>query len=206
GFVDPNSNEPIIDTDDWNDWVSTLFHAPMRDPGLQERAKEKFFGHDDFRHDEVVAMYVYSAGWMNDNDYVDWDTVSIPTFDGDGIGSQPLANYWGIASTSEHPNEAMRVIKYLTGEEFQSHWSKEGRMSSLQSDEVQSLLYENTESIKDKNIENAIFTNTHAEQRVITAFDEIVLEGPLGQEILPEIVRGNIDVNQGLRKAMDSAK
>lgn len=216
GFVDPETNEPIIDTDEWNSYISKMFHEPYRDPGVRDRAKEKFFGHPDFRNDEVVGMYVYTTGWLMESNSLppEWDVVSVPTFDGDGIGQQPLAKYWGLASTSKNEDAAMRVIKYLMSEEYQTYWSKEGDMSSLKSQAVQDTLYENLEDeLGDKNIENAIFTNDYAEQREVTAFDETVIEGTSGdtvdglvKEYITSIVRGNSDVNQALRSAQDSVR
>lgn len=207
GFVDPETNEPIVDTPEWNKFVSTLFKEPMNNPGLQDRAKEKYFGHDDYKNDDVVGMYVYSTGWLRNYQAElppDWDIVSVPTFDGDGVGVQPYADYWGLASTSQNKDAAMRVIKYITGEEFQTHFSQQGHMTPLKSEAVRDVHYENVEGLDEYNIES-IFYNELAPQREITGLDEIVLEGPLHSDVLPEVVRGNMDVNSGLQLAQDNA-
>lgn len=207
GFVDPDTNEPTVNTPEWNDFLSKLFREPMQSPGIQDRAKEKYFGHDDYRNDDVVGMYVYSTGWLRNYNAElpsDWEIVSVPTFDGDGIGVQPYADYWGLASTSGNKDAAMRVIKYVTGEEFQTHFSQQGYMTPLKSQSVRDEHYADIEGLDQYNLD-AIFYNDLAPQRPITAFDEVVLEGPLHKDVIPEIVRGNMDVNSGLQLAHDNA-
>lgn len=207
-FVDPDTREPLLDSDDWHEWISKLFYEPMRNPGLQERAREEYFGHDDFRSDDVVGMYVYTTGWIRNHQSElpsDWNIVSVPTFDHDGVGVQPYAEYFGLASTSSSPDAAMRVLKYLTDEEFQTEFSRNGFMTPLKSQTVRDELYANIEGLDDKNIQS-IFYNDLAPQRNITTFDEIVLEGPLHEEILTSLVRGLAEVNEAMQKAMDISR
>lgn len=207
GFVDPDTHEPALMTKEWNDWATKLFQEPMQDPGLQERAREQYFGHDDFRNTDVVGMYVFTTGWFRQNMFLppDWDVAAIPTFDGDGIGAQPYADYFALASTSETPDAAMRVLKYLTSEEFQTYFSRRGFITPLKSQEVRDVLYEDVDGLDGINIP-AIFYNELAPQRPLTAYDNLVIDGPLSSEAIPEIVRGNLDVNSALRKAQDAAK
>lgn len=208
GFVDPETNEPTVNTEGWNEFITKLFLEPMQNPGIQDRARDKYFGHDDYRNDDVVGMYVYSTGWLRNYNAElppDWEIVAVPTFDGDGVGVQPYADYWGLASTSGNKDAAMRVIKYITGEEFQTYFSKRGFMTPLKSQAVREVQYADVEGLDQYNL-GAIYYNELAPQRPITAFDEVVLEGPLHQDVLPEIVRGHMDVNTGLQMAHDYAK
>lgn len=206
-FVDPDTHEPALDTAEWNEWLSKLFSEPMQNPGLQERAHEQFFGHDDFRNADVLGMYVFTSGWFRESHFMppDWDVVAIPTFDGDGIGGQPYPDYFSLASTSENPDAAMRVIKYLAGEEFQTYFSKRGFITPLKSQAVRDVLYDDVDGLDGINIP-AIFYNELADVRPLTPYDGLVASETLAEEAIPEVVRGNLDVNSALRQAQDSAR
>lgn len=206
GVADPQTNEPTLDTPEWNDWVTKMFSDPMQNPGLQDRAKETYFGHDDYRNADVLGMYVFTTGWLREPQFMppDWDVVAMPTFAGDGIGAQPYANNFALASTSENPDAAMRVIKYLTSEEFQTFFSRQGFITPLKSEKVRDVLFDDLEGLDGINIE-AVFYNELAPQRPLTPFDGLIIDD-LHENILPDIVRGNTDVNTGLNQAQDNAK
>lgn len=206
-FIDPDTQETVIDDDGWYEWVDTLFSQPMQNAGLQEAAKEQYFGHDDFRNDEQVAMYTYQTVWIRQHQtqvagLADWDLVAVPTFDGDGVGTQPYGQYIALSSISEEPDAAMQVIKYLTGEEFQSYMSRSGFITPLKSTAVRDL-YMADNGLEDKNID-AIFYNELAPSHTVSEFDRVVID-TMHHEVLTDVVRGLGDVNSSLRKGKEMA-
>src|SRR5690625_7231967 len=126
----------------------------------------------------------------------DWDVVAMPTFAGDGIGAQPYANNFALASTSENPDAAMRVIKYLTSEEFQTFFSRQGFITPLKSEKVRDVLFDDLEGLDGINIE-AVFYNELAPQRPLTPFDGLIIDD-LHENILPDIEIGRASCREGV--------
>lgn len=70
-----------------------------------------------------------------------FDFVSMPTFkDLPGVGEQSYPTYISIPNISKNKDAAMKVVKFLTSDEFQTEISKKGNMTSLKNPAIQKLM------------------------------------------------------------------
>ncbi|WP_339319508.1 extracellular solute-binding protein [Paenibacillus sp. FSL R10-2734] len=208
GFVDPATNKATVNNDQWKFIYDNIFYKLSRDPGVQQRASEKFYGHDDFNKEFLVGMYVFTSGWMNSANSslaMDWDIASVPEFkEYPGLNTQPYATYVGITSTSKHQEVAAEIAKYLVSEEYQTIMSKRGYITPLTTQAVRDVAFADYEFAKTKNIQ-ALYHGKPAPQRTMTEYDEIVLEQAMYTGgVIPEIVKGKMDVNTALRQAEEN--
>ena len=210
GFVDPETNTATLNNEGWKLFFEKLFYNPTREPGLQARAKEKFFQHADFNRDYVIAMYVYTYGWISTHQTSlppNWGVVSVPTFEKGGPGVQAYAQYVAMTSTSDNKDEVTLIMKYLTSPEYQAKKIRQGSVTVLKDKSVQEQIYADFPELADKQREiyEAIFYNPLAPSRQYHQLDEIVIEGAFYDDVIPEIVRGNMDMNTALVTAEEIA-
>lgn len=207
GFVDPETNKATVDNDQWKFIFDNIFYKLSRDPGVQQRALEKFYSHDDFTKDSVIAMYVYTSGWMNSDDTLppDWDIASVPEFkEYPGLNTQTYATYIGISATSKQQDAAAEILKYLTSEEYQTIMSKRGFITPLLTQSVRDAAFTDYEFAKTKNIQ-ALYHGKPAPSRTMTQYDELVIEDAFQTDAIPKIVRNQLDVNTALRQAQENS-
>ncbi|MFD2114965.1 ABC transporter substrate-binding protein [Paenibacillus yanchengensis] len=207
-FVDPETNKATVNNDDWKFIFEKIFYNFSRDPGVQQKATERWLAHGDFIKDFTMGMYVYTTVWMNDAENslpFNWDVVSVPTFEEyAGLSTQPLANFVGVSATSKKQDTAMQVVKYLVSEEYQTIISKKGMVTPLKTQSVRDAAFEDYEFADSKNVD-AVYYGTPAPGRKITRYDELVIEEAFALDAIVEIVRGKLDVNTALRQAEEKA-
>lgn len=208
GFVDPETNKATVNNDQWKFIFEKIFYNFTRDPGIQKRATDDWFAHVDFNRDFVIGMYVYTSGWMQDaesNLAMDWDIASVPTFkDMPEVNTQPYATYVGISALSKNQDASMQVLKYLISEEYQTTMSKKGMITPLKTQAVRDAAFADYPFASEKNIQ-ALFYGKPAPSRVLTQYDELVIEDAFDQEAVKQIAMGNLDVNTALRQAEENA-
>src|SRR5699024_2757086 len=74
---------------------------------------------------------------------MNWDIAAMPTFEElPGVGPQPNANNIGITSVSKNKDAAMQVVKFLTGEKYQTIMTRKGKITPLVNDEIRSQIGE----------------------------------------------------------------
>ncbi|MFD2118088.1 extracellular solute-binding protein [Paenibacillus yanchengensis] len=206
-FVDPVTNKATVNNEQWKFVFDQIFYNFSRDPGMQERARQSWLGHGDFNKDFVIAMYVYSSGWMNTHESslaMNWDIASVPVFpEHPDLNTQPYANYVGITATSKQKDTAMQIVKYIVSEPYQTLMSKRGMITPLLTQSVRDAAFADY-PFADKNIQ-ALYFGKPAAGRVMTQFDEIVIEDALANDVIMEIVKGQMDVNTALRRAEETA-
>jgi len=208
GFVDPETNKATVNNDQWKFIFENVFYDFTRDPGVQKRATEDWLAHVDFNRDFIIGMYIYTSGWMQDAESslaMDWDIAAVPTFkDMPGVNTQPNATYAGISALSKNQDAAMEVLKYLISEEYQTIMSKKGMITPLTTQSVRDVAFSDYPFASEKNID-ALYYGKPAPSRVLTQFDEIVIEDAFDKDAVRQIAMGNLDVNTALRRAEENA-
>jgi multiple sugar transport system substrate-binding protein len=110
-----------------------------------------------------------------------WDMVTVPTFP-EAPKSAPFLNYRlaAVAPTSEHKEDAFKVIAYLNSDEVQTKLVRDGYVTSLNNPEIQKQFAANLPELKDKNLQ-AIFKNVQADpfqsQYLESSVEKIILGG-----------------------------
>ncbi|MCA0757189.1 extracellular solute-binding protein [Paenibacillus sp. N4] len=208
GLVDPETNKATVNNDQWKFIFDNIFYNFTRDPGFQQRANKEWLSHADFNKNFVVGMYIYQSGWMMSADTSlpeNWDIAAVPTFkEYPDINTQTYATYAGISATSKQQDLAMEVLKYLISEEYQTLISKRGMITPLLSQAVRDAAFADYPFADSKNIQ-ALYYGTPAKGRVMTQFDELVIEESFDADIVREIAKGKLDVNSALRRAEETA-
>lgn len=208
GLVDPETNKATVNNDEWKFIFDNIFYKFSRDPGFQRSANEDWLSHGDFNKDFLIGMYVYTSVWMHAADTslaMNWDIAAVPTFkELPGINTQTYATYAGITATSKNQDVAMEILKYLVSEEYQTIMSKRGMITPLTTQSVRDVAFADYSFADSKNIK-ALYYGKPAKGRVITEFDELVIEEAFDKDIVREIAKGKLDVNTALRRAEETA-
>jgi len=132
---------------------------------------------------------------------MDWDMVSIPKYkEMPNYGTQAYPNYICTSNTSKEKEASMKVLDYLTSEEFQTKLSRAGTVSSLSTESVKKAL--GAEFPKKVNW-RAVYYSPFAPSPAKGSYENLA-EKALSNRI-PAIVTGEMDVNTALRTAQDEA-
>ncbi|MDB5084157.1 MAG: hypothetical protein JWN30_1043 [Bacilli bacterium] len=207
-FVDPKTGQAAIDNDKWRKFIQNVWVAPAEVSGYRDVMKiykDTIPYKDAFIKDKNLAMFAYLTNYLGNlqGAGLNWDMVSLPTFsDNSGTGSQAYPTYFGITSTSNNKDAAMEVLKYLTSEEYQMDWSKQGVISVLNNDAIKKSLGQDS-PYKGKNF-SAMVTNKLAPIAVLTDADNIT-EQVVEKQVLNQVASGSTDINSALRSAQDEA-
>lgn len=203
--ADVETHKPTINTDErWKTFIQTLFLNPPVVKAFNELGKVPNWA--NFSQDQNLAMITYSASvplaLQDDITPLDWDMVSIPMFpDLPNIGTQSTPVYFGVTSFSEHKDEAVQVIKFLTSIEYMSEVSKGGRLMASTAPEVVNVL--GTESpFPDKNW-GAITYYPFAPLADKGVYSAKVLS--VYNSHIPSIISQEVDLNTALRTMEEEA-
>lgn len=137
----------------------------------------------------------------------DWDVVSYPVHsDRPGVGPMFDAQVYYVSKTSEHPEEAFRVIHYMTSsEETQTSVAKSAKARpSINMDQgtLNSIFGADFPVLKEKNIAG-VFKTTPSPRNIATEYDSIA--GAAIRRAFSDYVQGTDDVNTVLRMAEEQA-
>lgn len=97
----------------------------------------------------------------------------------------------------------MKIIQFLTSDEYQLALSKQGFLTSLNDSDIRNAIGQDT-AAKDKNLQ-AIYYHSFAPSGQITKYDEYVIEQGIDDVALRELVAGKTDINTMLRQAEEWA-
>lgn len=120
-ILDPETHEPILSkSDKWRrglEAIERIYNIPGNLPEGMD--PESFFHGGYFGGEKRLAMSpTWFSGYLVNDEGLDWDVVTYPVWD-DQPNQAPLtgSQWMGVASTSENPTEAFRVLTYLLSEE-----------------------------------------------------------------------------------------
>ncbi|WP_179136153.1 ABC transporter substrate-binding protein [Paenibacillus sp. 32352] len=205
--VDASSKKATLETDAWKKLVQETLMKPMQSEGygpVLEDLKKQWYKIpyiDEFSKARNVAMFSFMYGDYDWTREMNWDVTALPTFkDAPKVGSQSYPTYMFITSTSEHKDEAMEVVKLFISDEYQTQFSKSGGITILKNDAIKQVFGQDT-TMKDKNIKNAVFSNTFAPAAAKTRYDTFVEDAIRGQ--ITDLLLGKTDVNTVLRNGQE---
>ncbi|WP_028552613.1 ABC transporter substrate-binding protein [Paenibacillus sp. UNC451MF] len=206
-FVDLKTEKSLINNEKWKKTIETVYERFARIQGMEGKFEAGWPGSDVFYKNKDVAMYLTDSDMhqgVKELDQMKWDMVSVPSFsDAPGIGTQIMYTYLGIPSFSNHKDESMKIIQYLTSDEYQLSLSKQGFLTALNKPEIQQAIGQDTKD-KDKNLK-AIYYNKAAPSGSITKYDEYVIEDGIDNVALRELINNKTDLNTMIRKAEELA-
>jgi multiple sugar transport system substrate-binding protein len=134
---------------------------------------------------------------------LNWDMVSIPIFSQSmKTGTQATPVYFGVASFSEHKEEAARAVEYFSSIEFSVANSKAGVLMASTAPEVVKALGTET-AFPDKNWK-AIRYYPFAPLSPKAIYSTEVLNA-YNKNVVP-LVAGQVDLNTALRTMEEAAQ
>ncbi|WP_179136080.1 ABC transporter substrate-binding protein [Paenibacillus sp. 32352] len=206
-FVDMETEKALIDNDKWKKTIETVFERFSAIEGMEGKFGAQWPGSDVFYKNKDVAMYLTDSDMhqgVKEMRDMKWDMVSVPSFsDAPRVGPQIMYTYLGIPAFSKHKDESMKIIQYLTSDEFQMELSKQGFLTALNNPDIQNVIGQETAD-KDKNLK-AIYYNPFAPSGPTTKYDEYVIEDGIDKVALRELVNKKLDINTMVRKAEELA-
>lgn len=218
-FLDPSTDKAAVMADDrWRKLYEAYYITPSSDQSFRsamqgdESLKGRLPYKDPFLKDRTLATFAYLSDldWAASVEGVNWDIVSLPTFSElPNVGSQAYPFYWGVTAQSEHKDEAMQVIKFLTDREYQTQQVRSGTMTTLKDEEIKKQFGQDSK-YKDKNL-SAVFYNEYAAMPVKSMY-EAIAQKPY-EDGIHEAASGMTDVNtlfrnieESVNKAVEAAK
>lgn len=161
-FVDPETEQSAVLNSSWRQ-MAELWKSIYDIPGNRPDA-QSFFNQKAFMVDGTVAMAlsedisVLANGIKAGNNI---DVVTYPSLkDAPGIAPGSRAVIASITKTSEHKDEAFKVIAYLVSEEAQTSNSKLGFGTTLSNPDVLQVFGEDLPETKGKNVQALFKHNT----------------------------------------------
>jgi multiple sugar transport system substrate-binding protein len=204
-FVDPKTNKAITTTDGWQKFIAALksaYDVPGNKPAKTIGNGPEFF------KDKTLAMYIGHINFMNNvmavpEAELQWDMVTMPTFpELPNTGTQVNTPYYAITPTSEHKDEAFKVIAYLLSDEIQTFYNREGRLTVLKDEAIRNQYGANLKELSGKNVK-AVTSLQPAKPRPFTLYDDYVVTEL--SNALQKTVINNVDLNTALREAGELA-
>jgi multiple sugar transport system substrate-binding protein len=209
-FIDEQTGKAKVTTNEWKkafEWTKDFTSLPGNQPKDMMNAWK---GADDFMKDKNVAMMPWFGSRLqtlikaNDLGF-NWDVVAFPSFkETPGKTAEVDEHVFALSKTSKHPDEAFKVIQYLTGsEELQGSFVKLGRaLPSINNDNLMKQFGVEYPQYQTKNMQ-AVFKSTARQPHKANKYDDIV-RGKLRAAFV-EYLNGGLDVNSALRKAEEEA-
>ncbi|MBD2864098.1 ABC transporter substrate-binding protein [Paenibacillus oceani] len=208
-YLDPKTMKPTFMDEEWKKLLQTYFLSYGQVESFASRTAElkRLPYYTEMTNTYELAMFVFNSQFPWDGasavKNIDWDLVSMPTFkDKPKVGSQSSPFSFAITSIAKDKDAAMEVIKYLTSDETQTEFSKNGLMPVLKSDAVKKV-YGTASQYKDKNW-SAVYYDAFAPLSYKSIY-ELGIERQYAP-LMADIATGKVDLNTGLRNIQELAE
>lgn len=206
-YIDPKTKKPTFLDEEWKKLLQTYFISYGQHESFAKRTEElkRLPYYTEMTNTYELGMFVFNSTFPWDGaayvKNIDWDLVSLPTLEEKPkVGSQPSPASFAITSVAKDKDAAMRVIQYLTSDEVQLKFSRNGMMSVLKSDAVKKEFGADSEH-KGKNW-SALYYDAFAPLSYKSVY-ELGIENIYRQQLVPDIATGKLDLNTGLRQIQE---
>ncbi|CAG7631705.1 ABC transporter substrate-binding protein [Paenibacillus allorhizosphaerae] len=204
GMVDPKTERASVNTAQWGELIrnfARFYQISGNEVGTPE-AKDimdwKRFGEKGITAMEATTF----TSAVVTKELFDMDYASLPSFSSKpGVGSQSPATYIGLTASTQHHQEAFRVIEYLLSNEFQTMLSRTGTISALKDTAVNNVFGADVPELAGKNLKAAI--PSHAAAPAPFSKYSGSVQANLWTPLLKVFTR-EVDVNTGLRTIEES--
>ncbi|RKN64192.1 extracellular solute-binding protein [Paenibacillus ginsengarvi] len=199
-YMDAKTGKAVVSTDSWKkvlDTAKRLFDVPGSELAVFKA------GNSAFVKDKTLAMYVANNEIRNFSGDLNWDMVTVPSFDErPATARSSLGISVAITSQSKHKEEAFRVVEAFLSEKAQLEMVRNGRPSSLKSDLLKQEYGKSLPGSQNKNL-LSIFKHKPAPSAYQNQYDPIVKSAIM--KVFDAVMDGSKDANTGLREAEETA-
>ncbi|CAG7656960.1 ABC transporter substrate-binding protein [Paenibacillus allorhizosphaerae] len=203
--VDPKTGKAILNTDGWKKAYQYMKAITDISSGNNK--------YPSFQKDGTLAMFTSYGDIFGDIEkqaqtpagmQFDWDFTTMPSFkEAPGYGFRSLSHDLAISSTSQHKEEAFKVIQFLTSDELQLTLTKRGiRFPAIDDQKLKDAFGAFSPILKGKNMQ-AIFKTKNAKNPIPTLYDDFAVSEL--NAAFTKVKDGKADINTALREAEDLA-
>ncbi|WP_062109612.1 ABC transporter substrate-binding protein [Bacillus niameyensis] len=211
-FVDPDTDESTIMKDGYREefvkvlqTIEQMASIPGNIPQEESDAFLYEWGNQFISERNVAMLPLWQLiDWYSSEESLNFGIVTYPEWeDLPGIARSSKAFSLGVTKTSEHPDEAFKVIAYLLSDEKQIEWSKAGQASALKDPAINEHLFE--ELIKERphasdlNIEALTKQAPSPGSERYSEYED--LAGGIYETMVRELIEEKKDINTILREA-----
>jgi multiple sugar transport system substrate-binding protein len=198
--IDPKTLKSNYNTDPWKKFLETVV-AGYKSSGLTKAQLKDAEQRALFEKDMVVGMWTnYSGGTPPET--MNWDVATVPTFkEAPGIGPGPYPSYWYVPSTTKHRDAAFDIIAYLTSEEFQVPFNRQGYATAFKDSAIKKQFGQDLPKFKGKHVE-AMFPQKPASPIAYTQYHNFAQTA--WNDAFIDVASGAKDINTALREAAES--
>ncbi|TNJ65579.1 extracellular solute-binding protein [Paenibacillus hemerocallicola] len=202
-YLDAKTGKAAVATDGWK----SLFELMQRTyPEPMPQAQRNISTRDEFLKTRNVAMiaeilYLQNSDMVGaEKDGFRWDLVTYPTLkDKPNVNTGLFSDGFVLPQGGKHADLAFQIISYLsTDPEVQLEATKNGRVTGLKDKAILEHAFENNPAAKGKNVKS-LFNQTYPNIPPVTIYDREAMT--IVQNQLMEVLKGNTDVNSGLKRA-----
>jgi multiple sugar transport system substrate-binding protein len=207
-YIDPKTDKVLLDRPEWTKAFTTLkgiFDIPGN---FDDKMYSNFSGGpDQLRKDKTLAMVPYHniISRLVESEKADglkWDVAQYPSIPGKpNIYGEVQADSFMVASSSEHKDEAFKVINLLTSAEVQTMINKEGKLTSFKDPKIKQTFGANTPELKTKNIAG-IFKSSPAPLHAESLYEEDGTK--VVRSTYKTAMKGDKDINTALREGQEA--
>lgn len=201
-LVDSKTQTASLTSDNFRKWFDNwtrFYRIPGAELPKDKQGKEGTL----FFKDKVVGMYPYfNSALLNESATEAMDAVTLPTFPGSKAGSQMYTTFSMVSNTSKNKDVAFEILAYLTSEEMQMKYAKDGTgLPVIKNQKVIDAFGSNMPQYKGKNIKS-FYPENPAPISVLSEYYDLALK--YAGSAYNEVVQGG-DVVTALRKAEELA-
>ncbi|CAG7644004.1 ABC transporter substrate-binding protein [Paenibacillus allorhizosphaerae] len=203
-FVDSKTLQPAINTEKYKKLAENFarfYSIPGAEIPTAKYGKEA----DMFVKDKNLAMYAYfNSTMVSAAKDMNIDAVPLPSFkEMPGVGSQMYSTFASVYSNSKHKDVAFEILAYLTSDEMQVKFAKDGTgMPIVKNTKLLESFGQDLPQLKGKNIK-AFYPTKPAPVSPRTIYDD--LSSKYAVTALREVAQKVSDVNTAFRKAEEQA-
>lgn len=198
-IVDPETNKSTFNTSEWKLWIEN-FYRFYQIPGNPFITNPSANG--KFVTERNVAMVATQDLWALDELYtseIDWDMVTMPTFnERPETGSQIAFFGAAMSNTNHYKDQTSQVIAYMLSDEYQQALSEGGLVPISNNPDVIKHFGVNEPHLQGKNTQ-ALFKLKIAERPLVTPYN--LTARRVVTPSINDIMSGKMDVVTGLIQA-----
>lgn len=204
-YVDEATNTPVLNTEGWK-YAFETFRKIHSIPFNESTANAT----KSFVNDQTMAMYANYGGILSPLDQLDqtgksfnWDMVTFPHHEQfPKYGKHFNAQVSLVSASSQHSEDAYKVIDLLLDKDVQTVAMKNARRSVLSDTSLNPYFGEVLKSLKGKNV-NAFFNDIPAPAVPATRYDDQMWK--IVNNAMKNVLEKGVDVNTALREAQEAA-
>jgi multiple sugar transport system substrate-binding protein len=201
-FYDPKTDKAAYNTEGWTRFFN-LYKSIM---DVAPATTNIGIARDNFLKTRNLAMlpdFGSVIGRVMETAELNWDVTSFPVFkENPGVDMRVDCHVLMIYDKGKHVDESAQVIAHLLSDEVQTTLAKQGKMSSLNKQEIIDQFGADITKLKGKNIKAAL-KHKPAPVHPRTTYSRIAQAQLI--PALKKVVEGTLDVNSALREADELA-